>query len=107
MVQGEVDNCCGSLPCGLHWSLGGTDGPFVVGVVSLGVHVSNQRSRCVRESLGDVQNPVQLDVQESFVIAHVQRQHCLLLRLNEINQGVCVSIATPMFCRACLMKIMP
>lgn len=41
MVQGEVDNCPGSLPCGLYWSLGRTDGPFVVGVVSLGAHFSN------------------------------------------------------------------
>lgn len=75
MVQGEVDNCCGSVPCSLHWSLGGTDGPFVVDVVSLGAHVINQRSRCVREGLGDVQNPIQLDVRENSVIAHVQRQN--------------------------------
>lgn len=106
-MQGEVDNCCGSLPCGLSWSFGRTDGPLAVRVVSLGAHVSNQRSRCVREGLGDVQNPVQLDVQESFVFAHVQRQDFVLSRLNEVNLGVCVSIATPMFCRARLMKIKP
>ena len=35
MVQGEVDNCAGSLQRGIFWSLGRIDGPFVVGVVPL------------------------------------------------------------------------
>lgn len=69
MVQCEVGNCAESLPCGLHWSLGRTDGPLVVGVVSLGALFSNQRSRCGR----DVEHPVQLDVPQNFGFAHLQQ----------------------------------
>ena len=72
-MQGEVDNCCGSLSCGIYWSFGSTDGAFAVEVVSFGVHFSNQRSRCGRERYRDVEHPVQLDVPQNFGFAHVQQ----------------------------------
>ena len=75
MVQCEVDNCVGSLPCGLHRELGRIGGPFVIGVVSLGAHVRNQRSRCAREGCGGVQHPVQLDVRVNSGFALVQQHN--------------------------------
>ena len=70
-----MDNCVGSLPYGHHRLVDRIGGPIVVGIISIGAHVSNQRSRCVREGLGDVQHPVQLDVPESIGFAHSQLQN--------------------------------